>query len=112
MKFLFTLLVSVFAVFQLSFSQIPPGYYDNAQGLYGLQLQVALHNIIDNHTVVSYSSLWTYYEQTDKKPNNKVWDMYSDIPGGTPPYEFTFITDQCGGYSGEGDCYNRNIPGR
>jgi len=70
-------------------------------------MKIALHNIIDNHTVVSYSSLHTHYQTTDKKPNGKVWDMYSDIPGGTPPYEFTFITDKCGSYQNEGDCYNR-----
>jgi endonuclease I len=33
--------------------------------------------------------------------------MYSDIPGGTAPYLYTFVTDQCGSYSTEGDCYNR-----
>ena len=33
--------------------------------------------------------------------------MYSDIPGGTPPYEFTFVTNQCGTYNSEADCYNR-----
>jgi endonuclease I len=89
------------------FAQIPPGYYNSAAGLVGLPLKVALHNIIKNHTVVSYSGLWTAYSTTDKKPNNYVWDMYSDIPGGTPPYNFVFNTDQCGTYSVEGDCYNR-----
>jgi len=39
--------------------------------------------------------------------NGYVWDMYSDVPGGTPAYYFTFGDDQCGNYSGEGDCYNR-----
>ncbi len=91
----------------ISFAQIPPNYYDNAVGKRGVQMQAALHNIIKGHTVVSYSSLHTYYQVTDKKPNGKVWDMYSDIPGGTPPYEFTFITDKCGSYQHEGDCYNR-----
>jgi endonuclease I len=34
--------------------------------------------------------------------------MYSDIPGGTPPYVYNFNSgDECGNYSGEGDCYNR-----
>jgi len=33
--------------------------------------------------------------------------MYSDIPGGSPAYDYTFVTNQCGNYSGEGDCYNR-----
>lgn len=83
------------------------GYYDAAYKLYGTALRVALHNLIKGHTVLSYSSLWTHYQTTDKKTNGKVWDMYSDIPGGTPPYEFTFVTKQCGSYSIEGDCYNR-----
>jgi len=33
--------------------------------------------------------------------------MYSDIPNDVPPYEYTFVTDQCGNYGQEGDCYNR-----
>ena len=89
------------------FAQIPNGYYDAASGLNGTQLQQALHNIIKNHTVVTYSSIWNHHEVTDKKPNGKVWDIYSDIPGGNPPYEFTFGADQCGNYNSEGDCYNR-----
>ncbi|MBC8194108.1 MAG: endonuclease [FCB group bacterium] len=88
-------------------AQIPNGYYNNASGLTGTPLQQALHDIIDDHTVVSYTSLWTHYQTTDVKPNGKVWDMYSDIPDGTPPYEFTFVSDQCGNYGAEGDCYNR-----
>jgi len=97
----------LFLVVSTTNAQIPPGYYDNALGLQDTALQLALHNIIKNHNSVSYSSLHTYYQTTDKKPNGKVWDMYSDVPGGTPPYEFTFITDKCGNYQNEGDCYNR-----
>ncbi|MEI6900874.1 MAG: endonuclease, partial [Bacteroidota bacterium] len=45
------------------------------------------------------------------KPNGTVWDIYSDIPDGTPngnpPYVYHFITDQCGTASVEGDCYSR-----
>lgn len=88
-------------------AQIPVGYYDSAQGLQGLPLKLALHNIIKNHTSVSYASLWTHFQTTDAKPNGEVWDIYSDVPNGTPPYTFTFISDQCGTYSNEGDCYNR-----
>jgi len=33
--------------------------------------------------------------------------MYSDVPGGTPPYVYYFNTDQCGTYHVEGDCFNR-----
>jgi len=88
-------------------AQIPPGYYNSAAGLSGPALQMALHNIIKAHNSVSYSSLWTHFQTTDKKPSGKVWDIYSDVPSGTPPYQFTFGTDQCGSYSGEADCYNR-----
>lgn len=90
-----------------AFAQIPNGYYNDAQGLSGAQLKTALSNIIDNHNVQSYDALWIHFESTDPKPNGKVWDMYSDVPGGTPPYEFNFGDDQCGNYGGEGDCYNR-----
>lgn len=105
MNKLFTLILLV--LFLSGLAQIPPGYYNTAQGLTGSSLKTALHNIIDNHTQVSYTGLWTAYQKTDKKPNGKVWDMYSDVPGGTPPYQFTFVNDQCGNYAVEGDCYNR-----
>lgn len=89
------------------FGAIPSGYYDGASGLNGTELRSALHDIIDNHTVRTYANLWTDFRSTDVKLNGKVWDMYSDTPGNTPPYEYTFVTDQCGSYSSEGDCYNR-----
>ncbi|MBI2722389.1 MAG: endonuclease [Bacteroidetes bacterium] len=88
-------------------AQIPTGYYNSAQGLNGNNLKIALHNIIKNHTVISYNAVWNAFPKTDKKSNGKVWDIYSDVPGGTLPYEFTFITNQCGNYNSEGDCYNR-----
>lgn len=90
----------------LSIAQIPTGYYDSAQGLEGEALRTALHDIIDNHQVISYNALHSYFDETDKKSNGKVWDMYSDIPGGTPAYEFSF-GNTCGNYQEEGDCYNR-----
>jgi endonuclease I len=89
-------------------AQPPAGYYDAAEGLSGQPLRIALHGIIDNHTPMTYAQLWTAFQTTDVRPDDgKVWDIYSDIPGGTPPYEYTFVTDQCGNYNGEGDCYNR-----
>lgn len=91
----------------ISYGQIPPGYYNNALGLNGIPLKSQLHNIIKGHQVQTYNSLWTHFQKTDIKPDGKVWDMYSDIPGGTPPYQYTFVIHQCGNYSKEGDCYNR-----
>lgn len=89
-------------------AQPPEGYYNPANGLTGIPLQAALHLIIDNHTPQSYSSLHTHFQTTDDKPDGSVWDMYSDIPDGDPPYVYNFISaDQCGNYGGEGDCYNR-----
>ena len=85
----------------------PQGYYNGTEGLTGNSLKSALHNILKNDDHTSYSGLWSAYQQTDRKPNGKVWDIYSDIPNGTPPYQFDFGSDQCGNYSNEGDCYNR-----
>jgi endonuclease I len=101
------LILSFSLISGICLAQIPVGYYNTAQGLTGNALKIALHNIIDNHTQISYTGLWNAYKKTDKKSNGKVWDMYSDIPSGTPPYQFTFVTDQCGNYAVEGDCYNR-----
>ena len=67
----------------------------------------ALHHIIKDHTALSYSALWGAMYYTDRKSNGEVWDMYSDRPGSTPAYTYTFFDDQCGNYSGEGSCYNR-----
>lgn len=90
----------------ITYSQ-PAGYYNNATGT-GSTLKTQLYNIISaGHDPLSYDDLWTAFQTTDDKINGKVWDMYSDNPGGSPPYEFTFITDQCGNYEAEGDCYNR-----
>ncbi len=104
MKKIFLTLIFIPAFF---IAQIPAGYYNSAQGLSGNNLKVALYNIIKNHTQLSYNDLWTSFQQSDVKTNGKVWDMYSHNPSGAQPYEYTFVTDQCGSYNSEGDCYNR-----
>lgn len=86
----------------------PAGYYNSALGKNGQQLRQALYNIIKNHNSQLYP-LWQFFPQTDKKANGKVWDIYSDIPNGTPPYEYTFSVQQCSNVlspNNEGDCYN------
>lgn len=88
-------------------AQIPNGYYNGTEDLEGDALRTKLHTIIDNHHSFNYGELYDLLEQTDKKPNGKVWDMYSDVPDGTPPYQYNFGSDECGNYSGEGDCYNK-----
>jgi len=100
--FILLLLISNFI-----FAQPPAGYYDGTQGLVGDSLRFKLSQIISNNFIsVTYSSLYTHYQLTDKKANGKVWDMYSDIPGGIPPYEYDF-NQTCGNYTQEGQCYNR-----
>ncbi len=67
----------------VSYAQIPPGYYDPAQGLTGDQLKAALHNIIDGHVEFPYSSsstdTWDILKETDRDPNNpnNVIGLYS-----------------------------------
>lgn len=98
-KTLFTLFLTTLLLQSLP-AQIPAGYYDSANGLTGSALKTALHRIIRNHTKRSYDQLWTDFETTDMTSTGKVWDMYSNCT-------WTFGTDQCGSYSSECDCYNR-----
>ena len=106
MKRLYILLVLLLAA--VTINAQPQGYYNGTEGLTGNTLKTKLHSIIKNDNHTSYGGLWDSYYQTDKKPGtNFVWDIYSDVPNGTPPYQFVLGTDQCGSYNGEGDCYNR-----
>jgi len=102
---LFFALIILFS--QILKAQAPEGYYSNAEELSGEKLKTELHEIINNHHSQSYSDLWTDFQTTDDKPDGTVWDMYSDVPEGDPPYIYNFGNDQCGNYSGEGSCYNR-----
>jgi endonuclease I len=88
-------------------AQPPEGYYLPAAGKTGTELRTALYNIIRGHTVSTYTDLWTHFQTTDDTPDGKVWDMYSDKPGFAPPYVYVFGDNQCGNYTKEGDCYNR-----
>jgi endonuclease I len=45
-------------------------YYDSARGKTGTALKTALHNIIDDHTELSYSEVWEALKVTDEDPNN------------------------------------------
>ncbi len=117
MKRIYFLTIIIFQAFvSVSFAQAPPGYYNGADGKTGYELKTALYNIIKNHYDQGYSALWTFYLTGDILPanltnsgnsTNKIWDIYSYNPNGLNPYEYNKGSDQCGNYSGEGSCYNR-----
>lgn len=88
-------------------AQAPSGYYNSASGKSSAELKTAMYQIIHTHTSISYGEIWDAYQKTDLRPDGKIWDIYTDIPNGTPTYSFSFGSNQCGTYSKEGDCYNR-----
>ncbi|MBO7457627.1 MAG: endonuclease [Paludibacteraceae bacterium] len=85
------------------------GYYSAADGTNGSSLFSALTTISGgvtySYTKLTYDELYTAYYTSDVYPTGhtnagKIWDMYSTvlwIPG----------EKECGNYSGEGSCYNR-----
>ncbi|CAA7386993.1 endonuclease [Chryseobacterium fistulae] len=96
----------------LAHAQSPAGYYDSANGLSGADLKTALSNIITNgHQDKGYSGLWTGYKTTDLdktyENDGSILDIYSEKPNGEDPYQFIPGNNQCGTYSSEGQCYNR-----
>ena len=56
-------------VASISFGQIPPGYYDSAQGFSGDSLKTELNLIIRDHVEFPYSSngtdVWDILKETD-----------------------------------------------
>lgn len=93
-------------------AQAPTGYYNSANGLTGAPLKTALSSIITNgHQDKGYNGLWTAYKTTDIDKNyendGSILDIYSEKPVGADPYKYTPGTNQCGTYSVEGNCYNR-----
>lgn len=92
---------------------IPTGFYNGATGLSCQPLKTALKTIAsNNYTTLSYSpGVTNAYQYTDIKPGttNIIWDIYTDDNNPAVPetYNFIYSTNQCGNYSGEGDCYNR-----
>ena len=78
-----------------------PTYYEKIDGKSGEALFDAVHVVAkEGYSSLGYSGLWTAYKTTDVRDNGKIWDMYSDC-------SWTVGSDQCGGYSNECDCYNR-----
>ena len=78
-----------------------PAYYEDLQGKSGKSLFDAVHVVAkEGYSSLGYDGLWGAYKKTDMRDNGKIWDMYSDC-------SWTVGSDQCGSYSSECDCYNR-----
>lgn len=108
---IFTLLIT-----NITFAQIPANYYDSADGLTGYTLKTQLKNIITNgHSDQGYGSLYSGYVTTHTdnisesgyENDGTILLYYTENPNGTDPYTFNHGSNNCGNYSGEGDCYNR-----
>jgi endonuclease I len=86
-------------------------YYDGITASSGYPLKTQLYNLIKDHANQGYSALWTFYENHSLdvyfENDGSILDIYSEDPLSADNYSFTKITDQCGNYSGEGGCYNR-----
>ncbi|MEZ8381614.1 endonuclease [Vibrio splendidus] len=86
-------------------------YYKDAEGKVGFALKTALYQIIDNHSSQGYTAIWTLVSEADLDAyydtDGSILDMYSEKPSGSDSIQFTKVSDQCGQYSKEGDCYNR-----
>ena len=72
MNFRYLSIISIILFANISiFAQVPTGYYSSAQGLTGVQLKLALHDIIDDHEEFSYNNLRDFIlKNTDEDPNN------------------------------------------
>ena len=116
MKKITSFIVTVCCSFTI-FAQAPANYYNSATAT-GYTLKSQLKTIISaNHNALSYTpGLWNLYSSNaanngfrDKyyENDNTILDIYSEKPVTVDPYTYTVISDQCGNYSSEGDCYNR-----
>jgi len=69
----YTILIA-FSFYISLHAQIPDGYYNSAENKSDQSLQLALHNIIDDHTDYPYSSnsidTWDILKVADADPNN------------------------------------------
>ena len=91
------LLVAVLAL--QATAAIPNNYYNSALGKNDQELMSSLHKIVRGHYMIYYSKLWEKFKTTDCN-GNIIIDRYSNS-------QFTYVDNQCGQYSGIGQCYNR-----
>ncbi|MFD2550619.1 endonuclease [Bizionia sediminis] len=121
MKMKFTHLLAALLLGMASVAQIPTNYYSTATGT-GFTLKTQLHRIINTendglpveyfHTDQGYDAMDGFIANYDldmyyEVNSNTILDPYSENPAGSDPYTFSPVTDECGNYNSEGDCYNK-----
>ncbi len=84
----------------MAFAEVPVGYYESAEGKQGDELRLALQDVIDNHTVVSYDNLKPLYIYSDTKntesdAGTSLIDIYSTC--GFVPGSGYCASSACGG---------------
>ncbi len=100
-KQLFSLVLAFAFGFAPLAAEVTTDYYSSIDNTSGDALFNAVHTIAnEGFNQLSYDDLWTAYEKTDIGSDGKIIDMY----GGC---SFTYKSGQCGNYSGECECYNR-----
>lgn len=82
----------------------PPGYYDNLDGLSGLDLRAALQGIIANPEVVraqTYNDVIDIIKEADQNPenSNQVWLVY--LERGRPKLDFQTTSNNTGVWNRE-----------
>lgn len=78
-----------------------PTYYAAVNGKSGKNLFDQVHTTAKvGYSSLTYDGLWAAYRYTDLRPDGTVWDMYSDCT-------FHLGSKECGNYSKECDCQNR-----
>ncbi len=106
------LLITTLLLGAIGYAQAPANYYNTATGT-GYTLKTQLKNIVTNgHNPQSYGAgLWSLYNTSLRdnfyENDGTILDMYSENPAGADPYTFTPVTEQCGNYNAEGDCFNK-----
>jgi len=107
----------------LTYAQAPSGYYESTDGLLSYELKTALKIIIDDigdengfpsHQDQGYGALYGAYAAENSgdsddyfENDGTVLDMYSERIPGIDNYNYEHFENNCGNYSDEGDCYNR-----
>ena len=79
MKQIILLLLAFFAI--NIYADIPPGYYNEADGKKDAALKTAMHNIIRPHTRIEYGAngTWSVFRTSDVRSDGSIWDMYSNV---------------------------------